>query len=150
MKTDARFAHAWDEIRAGNLDEAERIFEEATLAEPLVADSWNGLGAVRFERGDLEASQKCYEKALAAAKTACGGTLPKRLYWNDDGKPTLRAIHGLGLNYFRSGKFAEAREKFDLLLKLNPDDNQGAGMILRDIARKADLWKKDNSDGSPA
>lgn len=145
MKNDARLGHAWEEIKARNLDEAERIFEEATIADPSDADAWNGLGAVRFERGDLEASLECYEKAESAARASYGGTFPLRLSWTDEHKPALRAVHGIGLNLFRMGRSAEARERFEWLVKRNPDDNQGAHLLLKDIARKADLWKKDDA-----
>ena len=137
------FTHAWEEIKARNLDEAERIFAEAAQADPSLADAWNGLGAVQFERGDLESSLTFYRKAHAAAVAAHGGRLPKRLVWNERDKPALRAIHGIGLNHFRAGRFAEAKKEFELLLALNPDDNQGARFMLKDIAGKADLWKRD-------
>lgn len=146
MKNDARLAHAWEEIKARNLDEAERVFEEEAIADPADADAWNGLGAVRFERADLEASLEAYKKALTVATAAHGGSLPSRLPWDDAHKPALRAIQGIGLNLYRMGDLVGARERFEELLRRNPDDNQGAGMLLRDIARKADLWKKDKED----
>lgn len=143
MKNHAALAHAWEEIKARNLDEAERIFQGVSEADPSDADAWNGLGAIYFERGDLDASLKYYEKAHDVSRDTYGGKLPARLAWNEQDKPALRAIHGIALNLFRMGKFVEARERFEELLKRNPDDNQAAGMMLNDIARKADLWKKD-------
>lgn len=143
MRNEERLVHAWEEIRAHNLDEAERIFEEETVADPSNLDAWNGLGAVRFERGDLASSLGCYERALAVARAAHGGRLPDRLPWTEENKPVLRSIHGVAINLFRDGKLAEARKEFELLLKLNPDDNQGAATMLRDISKKTKLWSED-------
>jgi tetratricopeptide (TPR) repeat protein len=143
MKNEQRIEHAWEEIRARNLDEAERIFEEETIADPANIDAWNGLGAVHFERGDLTSSLASYERAVGISRAAHGGKFPERLPWTDENKPVLRAVHGTGLNLFRLGKFADARREFELLLRLNPEDNQGAAIFLRDIAKKAKLWKED-------
>ncbi len=132
----------WEAILRRDIDEAERLFLEATKAEPEVADGWNGIGAVHFEKGELELSLKSYEHALKAAKKASGGTLPSRLAWDDDGKPALRAVHGIGINRFRMGHLDEAIEAFEQLLALNPDDNQGAHFLLQDAKKKKSLWKK--------
>lgn len=139
------FDHAWEEIKAHNLDEAERIFAEAAHADPACVDAWNGLGAVQFERGDLNGSTAAYHKAHAAAVEARQGRLPSRLAWSvPEDRAALRSIHGLGLNHYRAGRLAEAKREFETLLKLNPEDNQGARFLLKDVERKAGLWKKDS------
>lgn len=132
----------WEAILRRDLGEAERLFSEATKADPKAADGWNGIGAVHFEKGELEQSLKSYERALKSAKKAAGGKLPARLSWDDDGKPTLRAVHGIGLNRFRMGDLNEAVEAFEQLLALNPDDNQGVRFLLQDAKKKRSLWKK--------
>ena len=132
----------WEQMIAGDVDAAERNFRDAATREPSATDAWNGLGAVHFERGELEESLGEYRKARATALVRYGGEFPDRLTWIDEHKPALRAIHGMALNYFRMGKFAEAEELFEALLHLNPTDNQGAGMMLKDIRKKAKLWRK--------
>lgn len=131
----------WVHIKAREIDEAEHDFLEASQADPSATDAWNGLGAVHFERGELELSLANYRKARATALVRYGGEFPDRLSWTDEHKPALRAIQGMGLNYFRMGKLAEAEELFEALLELNPLDNQGAAFMLRDIKKKARLWK---------
>lgn len=135
--------HAWEEIKARNLDEAEIIFAKSAKDDPSFADAWNGLGAVQFERGDLKESLVCYRKAHAAALVELGGRMPSRLPWTPENKPLMRSIHGIGLNHFRAGEFANAKREFALLLRLNPEDNQGVQYLLHDIKNNAPLWKKD-------
>ena len=132
----------WAAILARDLDEAARMFGEATKDDPDGADGWNGLGAVHFERGELKESLACYQKAKAAAIKAYGGLLPDVLAWDED-RPALRALHGIGLNRYRMGDLDEAKDAFEDLLARNPDDNQGAAFLLADVKKKKDLWKKD-------
>lgn len=139
----AKIEEAWDAVLRRDLAAAERLFASAAEASTEAADAWNGLGAVHFERGELEESLKCYERALAIAKKQYGGKLPERLTWTPDDKPALRALHGVGLNKFRAGDLEGAQEAFEDLLGRNPDDNQGAHFLLDDIKKKKKLWKKD-------
>ncbi len=131
----------WEYLKAHDLDAATRVFSRVAQADPSVVDAWNGLGAVAFERGDLQESLVCYRKARAAALARYGGEFPDRLPWVEEHKPALRAIHGMGLNYFRLEKFAEAEELFEALLRLNPADNQGVQFLLKDIKKKTKLWR---------
>lgn len=56
--------------------------------------------------------------------------------WNEEGdrmtwwgfsatRPYMRAIQALGMEHLDRGENAEARELFEILLEMNPDDNQG-------------------------
>ncbi|HTK05468.1 MAG TPA: tetratricopeptide repeat protein [Candidatus Eisenbacteria bacterium] len=138
-----KIEEGWDAVLRRDLPAAERLFAAAAEDSPESADAWNGLGAVHFERAELEESLKCYERAMEAAAKSYGGKLPARLTWTPDDKPALRALHGIGLNKFRSGDLAGAEEAFEDLLRRNPDDNQGAHFLLDDIKKKKNLWKKD-------
>ncbi|MEK9152745.1 MAG: tetratricopeptide repeat protein [Patescibacteria group bacterium] len=133
--SDARAA-----LNRGELGVAEKLFSLA--AENSAApDAWNGLGAIRFEQGNLEESARCFEKAKAMALESHGGVVPKRLEWNPENKPLLRALQGIGLNLFRAGRTAEARKSFQELLKINPEDNQGAQNLLDDLDAGKNPWK---------
>lgn len=132
----------WEAVTARALDAAAHAFAEAAELDPSAVDAWNGVGAVHFERGELEESLRAYRTARTAALARYGGEFPDRLPWVDEHKPALRAIHGMGLNYFRLGKKEEAAEMFEALLSLNPDDNQGAKFLLADIKKGKGLWKK--------
>lgn len=139
----AKIEEGWDAVLRRDLAAAERLFAAAAEGSPDAADAWNGLGAVHFERGELEESLRCYERAKKAAAASFGGTLPARLTWTPDDKPALRALHGIGLNKFRAGDLEGAAEAFEDLLRRNPDDNQGAKFLLEDVKKKHKLWKKD-------
>lgn len=137
-----KLKEGWEALLQREIDEAEELFADVTREAPNVADGWNGMGAVRFEKGDLDASLICYEKALQLAKKDFGGKLPAKLDWDGDGKPALRAIHGIGLNHFRRQQYEDAIKSFEQLLALNPDDNQGAAFLLADAKKKKSIWKK--------
>lgn len=131
----------WEAIKARDLAAADAAFAEAAEREPSAVDAWNGVGAVHFEKGELEESLRAYRKARNAALALYGGEFPDKLPWTEEHKPALRAIHGMGLNYYRLGKAEEAAEMFEALLSLNPKDNQGAKFLLADIKKGKHLWK---------
>lgn len=133
---------AWAAIKAMDLATAERLFSAAAEAAPEDPDAWNGLGAVHFERAELEDSLRCYQKARELALKAHGANFPAKMAWTDENKPALRAMLGIGLNLFRAGKLDEARETFEDILKRNPEDNQGVHFLLDDIKKKRRLWKE--------
>lgn len=55
-----------------------------------------------------------------------------------DDRPFLRCIHSYGLCLWRLGRLEEARRLFERMLWLNPADNQGIRLLMRDL-----------NDGSP-
>ena len=132
----------WEAMLRRDLTEAERIFASAAEASPETVDAWNGLGAIHFERSEIEESLKCYVRAAEAAKKSYGGKFPARLSWTSEDKPALRALHGIALNRLRAGDFDGAVKAFEELLERNPDDNQGAHFLLADARKKKKLWKK--------
>mmetsp|Transcript_24742 Transcript_24742/g.46190 ORF Transcript_24742/g.46190 Transcript_24742/m.46190 type:complete len:453 (-) Transcript_24742:683-2041(-) len=90
----------------------------------------------RFAEGDkqenLIKAEQTYQLALQAS----------RLLWPDleqqekiewgylEYRPFLRSYHGLGVVQERLGRIREAIETHRFLLKVNPDDNQGARILL--------------------
>ena len=45
-------------------------------------------------------------------------------------RPYMRAVHALGLAHREAGDEAAARDCFDKLLEMNPNDNQGVRCLL--------------------
>ena len=94
------------------------------------------------------------KKAEEAIKTAYDKTLkifpkwPKRMEWGYvENRAYMRAIQYMGELYWDSGENEKAIEIFRLLLKLNPNDNQGvryeiaalyAGLSGKDVNRMTD------------
>lgn len=89
--------------------------------------------------------------AAALARTIGDPNTCEGPYWLDlDSRPYLRALHGKGCCYWRLGRTAEARRVFAQMLRLNPNDNQGARFLLagldagrtwaEEVAREAQQW----------
>ena len=52
-------------------------------------------------------------------------------------RPYMRAIQALGMEHLDRGDEAAARELFEILLEMNPDDNQGIRATLENIESAA-------------
>jgi tetratricopeptide (TPR) repeat protein len=67
-----------------------------------------------------------YRKALDLAEPEVK-TVPRGGFWGIlETRPYMRALHGLGLTTWKLGRLEEASDIFQQMLKLNPNDNQGA------------------------
>jgi len=113
--------------------EAEAYYREALCLDPGHADAWVHLGNLSVEAGQVDDALACYERgeAAALARTIGDPNTYEGPYWLDlDSRPYLRALHGKGCCYWRLGRTAEARRVFAQMLRLNPNDNQGARFLL--------------------
>ncbi len=131
----------WEAMKRLDLAGAERLFASAAEDDPREPDAWNGLGAVHFERAELEDSLAAYAKARDLARERYGGEFPKVMLWIPEHKPGLRAMHGVGINLYRMGRLDEAKAALEELIARNPEDNQGAHFLLEDVGKKRRLWK---------
>ena len=75
------FAQALERHRAGNLAEAVRIYGQALLLDPKIADIYNNMGVALRRLGKREAAMACYRRSLvlkpdnAGAYTNLGNVL---------------------------------------------------------------------------
>jgi protein O-GlcNAc transferase len=113
-------AKAVEHHRAGRLDSAERIYRRILDAQPRHAASWNLLGMVHLQRGQLQ-------DALEHAARAVGLD------------PTVAKFHAnLGLVHKASGRLDEAVACYRRALELKPDDASALndlGTVLQDQER---------------
>lgn len=118
----------WDSLSQGEVDFAEDCFEEALGIDDMLADAYNGLAAVALRRGNLETAEEHYETAFDLARETLGTEAPSAFYWwgNPDTRPYMRAREGRAWLYRGKGSYEQAAREFEALLRLNPDDNQGA------------------------
>lgn len=118
----------WDALSQGDVDFAEDCFEEALGIDDMLADAYNGLAAVALDRADLERAEERYETAYDLARETLGTEAPNAFYWWDEieTRPYMRAREGLARLYRRTGRYEEAAAEYEALLRLNPNDNQGA------------------------
>lgn len=128
-------ADADDAVLRGEIDAAFRLYSHVADQEPGNADAWNGIGAMYFEKGELEKSLAAYEKAKSLTAAASKKPYP-------DNKPYLRALKGQALNLFRSGKHDKAAAVLKEVAALDPDDHMGSSFLLDDIKKGKKLWKK--------
>ena len=121
-------------VLRGDIDAATRLYGHVAEQEPANADAWNGVGAMHFEKGELERSLAAYKKAEALARPLTKETFPSN-------KPLLRALKGIALNLFRTGRYSEAEGVLKELSGLDPDDHMGWSFLLEDIKKGKRLWK---------
>lgn len=99
------------------------------------------LGFIYFYN-NIKKSKEYYEKAAELSKKELGGEWPKKLEWGIwENRPYLRAIQGLALILWREHEIEKAKELFNLLLSLNPWDNQGIRYCLAGIY-KGMTWEE--------
>lgn len=117
-------------IRDRRFEDAGRAFREATSLNPGFPGGYEGLAIVAKEQGKEAEARKltnlAFEKVLAAYPT-----WPRRLAWGEvENRPILRIIQLQAMLYHDDGNRKGAKELYDLLLKLNPSDNQGVRYLL--------------------
>lgn len=130
--------HYYDGLEAigdGHLDEAEHSFREAVELNPAFPGAYEGLAIVAKERGNEAQARKltklAFEKVLAAYPK-----WPRRLYWGEvENRRILRVIQMQAMLHHEDDNRREAKELYDLLLKLNPSDNQGIRYLLADLRK---------------
>lgn len=121
-----------DWLDNGNEKKAIYCFKKALEMDDGYVEAWNGLGTAywfdHFEKGK-ECITKAYD--LTAKKFKAW---PHELPWGIlENRQYLRAIKYMGLVYWREGNTDLAMEKFKLLLKLNPNDNQGVRYLVASL-----------------
>ena len=58
-------AMGWQDWREHKYRQAERLFLQATLADPKLADAWNGLGWSRQNMGQAQNAKEAFERCIA-------------------------------------------------------------------------------------
>lgn len=125
--------------RTGN-DEAYRAALLAAVREdPRQIDCWAHLGSEAFERADtdgcaLSEALGFYQTAVAVAELSLPPEFSAVLAWSElSNRPFHRALHGLGLAWWRLGETEKAAAVFDNSLWTNPYDNQGIRYLIGEV-----------------
>ncbi|MEU6381879.1 hypothetical protein [Streptomyces sp. NPDC046909] len=110
----------------------------AVREDPRQVDCWAHLGIDALERADDEAvlaeALGYYQTGVAVAELALPPAFTGVLAWGElDNRPFLRALHGLGLTWWRLGENAKAAAVFGNSLFTNPDDNQGIRTLIGQV-----------------
>jgi len=132
----------WELLGRGDMKGTRKVFREALKADASLADIHNGLASIAWVRGDLAEAGKEYRNAYEKARVSLGTEEPQAFSWWGELKtrPYMRARHGLGLVYWKQGRYDEALHEFTALLHLNPNDNQGVRFLIAPLYQlKGDL-----------
>ncbi|MFI8280962.1 hypothetical protein ACIGBH_40060 [Streptomyces sp. NPDC085929] len=117
----------------------------AVREDPRQIDCWVHLGHDAFERADTDdpallEALGFYQSAVAVAELSLPPTFTGVLAWGElNNRPFHRAMHGLGLTWWRLGESAKAAMVFGNSLWTNPDDNQGIRYLIGQ-AKQGVLW----------
>lgn len=129
----------WDHLGEGRIRRAERAFRSALDTDPTLADAYNGLAHVAEADGDLATAEAHYRRAYELARDALGTESPRAyVWWGElETRPYMRAREGLAWVYGRTGRYREAAAEYEALLRLNPNDNQGARYVIAPLYQLA-------------
>jgi tetratricopeptide (TPR) repeat protein len=131
-----------DLLDEGQEEEAGRSFFESIEIDPTYADGYVHLGNVAWRKGDWKQADTLYRKALCLAEPEVQ-KIPRGHFWGIlESRPYMRALHGLGLTAWKQGRLQEAADIFHQMLKLNPNDNQGARYLLGPVYHQMGDFEK--------
>ncbi|MEU6071951.1 hypothetical protein ABZ864_47915 [Streptomyces sp. NPDC047082] len=125
----------------------------AVREDPRQIDCWAHLGADAFERSDADESALSealgfYQMGVAIAELSLPPAFTGVLAWSElNNRPFHRALHGLGLTWWRLGETAKAEAVFGNSLWTNPEDNQGIRYLIREVEAGVP-WHQRSSDRS--
>ncbi|MEU9700230.1 hypothetical protein [Streptomyces sp. NPDC047981] len=121
----------------------DTAYREALLAavreDPRQIDCWAHLGSDAFERAEADDSALSealgfYQTAVAVAELSLPSAFHGVLAWGElANRPFHRALHGLGLTWWRLGETAKAKAVLGNSLWTNPDDNQGVRYLIGQV-----------------
>jgi len=126
----------WGAREAGDNIAAKKKAIRALEIYPYCVDARNLLGNIYTDRFEFHEAEKVYRAAVEDAVRAQGGVVKLKdvPYWLEiDTRPYMRARHGLGLTLMQLHQYDEALKEFEILMDLNPNDNQGVRFLLADV-----------------
>lgn len=121
-------------MEEGDLGLALQIHDALLAADLRCLEAHAFLGTCRFDH-DPMGSLRHYSVGVGIAELSLGAGWNGVLPWSWlENRPFLRCLHGQGLGLWRAGRVEEAKGVFERMLWLNPTDNQGARLLVADIA----------------
>lgn len=119
----------------GDVDGARRMLMDAVATELRFLDAHAHLGNLEFDR-DPKTALRHYEVGVAIGDLSVGPEFRGILPWSIlENRAYLRCLHGQGLALWKLGRLGDAESVMRRMLRLNPNDNQGARICLSDLRR---------------
>lgn len=117
-------------LEAGNDEEAEELLKEAIEIDEDFIAAYLGMVSVYRARGNQEKMDKYANLAFEKTKKKFP-KWPREMLWGIlENRQYLRAICGKAILCHEKNEKEKAEELYRLLLKLNPNDNQGVRYLL--------------------
>jgi predicted O-linked N-acetylglucosamine transferase (SPINDLY family) len=108
---DARLHEALQHQQAGRPVEAERLYREILLQDPVQPQALHRLGSVSFQQGRFAAARDLFQQATVAYARHAPGLAQEH----------AEAYNNLGLTYLNLGDMAQAQACFGTALEVAPD-----------------------------
>ncbi len=126
----------WSARESGDNAAAKKKAIRALEIYPYCVDAGSLLGNIYTDRFEFHEAEKVYRAAVEDAVRAQGGVVKLKdvPYWLEiDTRPYMRARQGLGLTLMQLHRYDEVLREFEILMNLNPNDNQGVRFLLADV-----------------
>jgi tetratricopeptide (TPR) repeat protein len=126
----------WEAREQGDNNAAKKKALKALVLYPYCVDARNLLGNIYTDLFVFSEAEKVYRTAVDDAVREQGGVVKREdvPYWLEmETRPYMRARHGLGLSLMQLHRYEEALREFEILMDLNPNDNQGVRFLLGDV-----------------
>jgi len=126
----------WEFREQGDNNAAKKKALKALEVYPYCVDARNLLGNIYTDLFVFPEAEKFYRTAVDDAVREQGGVVKMEdvPYWLEmETRPYMRARHGLGLSLMQLHRYEEALREFEILMDLNPNDNQGVRFLLGDV-----------------
>lgn len=115
---------------------AKQLLKKALKEDPEFIDAYNGLAVVHEDEDDSKKAREFAEIAYKLTKKEFK-RWPEEMEWGlMENRPYLRAICNKAIYFHEDGGLDKAEKLYRLLLKLNPDDNQGVRYLLAALYEK--------------
>jgi tetratricopeptide (TPR) repeat protein len=124
---------------AGDVEGARELLMDVLGTDLRCLDAHAHLGNLEFE-SSAERAMVHYEIGMRIGELSLPASFDGFLVWGKiHNRPFLRCLHGYALCLWRLGRVGEARQVFERILALNPNDNQGVRFCWNDT-RQGQSW----------
>ncbi len=109
----------------------QAILEKLIETQPDFIDAHAHLGYAFFDEGKPKKALDACLRGVAVGDRLIPEGFSGHIHWGDlDNRPFLRSLHGVSIAYLRLRRHKNAVQILERILALNPNDNQGARLLL--------------------
>ena len=136
VTTDDLYYDAMEHLGNGRPRKAKQLLLKACGLNPESVQTYVGLTAVYEQEGNQRKAQECLDLAFRLTQQK-HRRWPREMHWGYiENREYLRAIGNKAMAHHQAHEDELAEELYLLLLKLNPNDNQGIRYLLAGLYAK--------------